>query len=79
MTGHNPSPLVIADTFYNVYPGQKTKQVIEKCSELVKKSITQYINELLNNKLKATIATTYTEDLANFKDKSSEATDKFKN
>lgn len=49
--------LVIAD----IYPGAKTKQVIERFSEIVQKSLKQFMNDLLNDKLKSALETTNSE------------------
>ncbi|MFS1513672.1 type I restriction endonuclease [Chengkuizengella sp. SCS-71B] len=57
----NPSEDFITFILANVYTGKKTKQVIEKFSVLVKKSLNQFVNDMLNDKLQAAISNTNSE------------------
>jgi hypothetical protein len=53
----NPSEDFIAFIISDIYQGKRTKQVIEKFSSLVRASLKQFTNELVNDKLKAALAT----------------------
>lgn len=57
----NPSEEFMVMILNNVYAGKKTKQVIERFHGLVKDSLKQYVNDLLNDKLKAAFANTNAE------------------
>ncbi|WP_080840085.1 type I restriction endonuclease [Cohnella massiliensis] len=54
----NPSDALVSLVISDIYPGKKTKQVIEKFGDLVKKSFKQMLSEMLNDKFKAAIETT---------------------
>lgn len=54
----NPSEEFISPILTAIYPGKKTKQVIEKFTPLMKKSMKLFINDLINDKFKAALATT---------------------
>ncbi|WP_019004915.1 type I restriction endonuclease [Cohnella laeviribosi] len=60
----NPSDEFVSFILSDFYQGKKTKQVLEKFNGLVKKSFKQLVNDLLNDKLKAAIATTNTEPVS---------------
>ncbi len=51
----NPTDSFVSVILSEVYPGRKTQVVIDKFRELVKKSINQYINESMNEKIKAAL------------------------
>jgi predicted type IV restriction endonuclease len=53
----NPSDEFTTLILSDIYQGKKTKQVIEKFNVLVKKSLKQFTNEIVNDKLKAALAT----------------------
>lgn len=57
----NPSDDFVAFILADIYPGKKTKQVLEKFNGIVKKSFKQFINDMLNDKLKVALANTNTE------------------
>ena len=42
----------------DIYPGLKTRQVLEKFNNIVKKSLKEFMNEFLNEKLKVALANT---------------------
>lgn len=44
-----------------VYPGKKTKQVLEKFNVIVKKSFKEFVNDILNDKLQSALANTNAE------------------
>lgn len=54
----NPTEEFIAFIISEIYSGKKTKSVIEKFQPLVKKSLRQFINDQVNDKLKAALANT---------------------
>ena len=56
----SPSETFIGLILNNIYEGKKTKQVYEKFQGLVKTSMKQFINDLVNDKLKAALANTET-------------------
>lgn len=56
-----PSDDFIKLILTDIYQGTKTRQVIDKFSEIVKKSLKEYVNDLLNDRLKAAIMDTMTE------------------
>ncbi|TCT23350.1 hypothetical protein EDD68_10764 [Melghiribacillus thermohalophilus] len=58
----NPSEDFVAFVLANVYPGRRTRNVIEEFTPLVKKSFKQFINELVNEKLQAALNSTSTND-----------------
>ncbi|QJD84006.1 type I restriction endonuclease [Cohnella herbarum] len=53
-----PTDDFISFILSDVYPGKKTKQVIEKFNGIVKKSMNEFINDLLNEKIQSALATT---------------------
>ncbi|BFT69175.1 type I restriction endonuclease [Paenibacillus sp. P36] len=59
----NPSEEFMVMILNNVYSGKKTKQVIEKFQGLIKGSLKQFVNDLLNDKLKAALANTNAEQV----------------
>ncbi len=54
----NPSEEFLILILNNVYTGKKTKQVLERFRGLIKGSLKQFVNDLLNDKLKAALANT---------------------
>ncbi|MED1951008.1 type I restriction endonuclease [Brevibacillus centrosporus] len=54
----NPSDELISMILSEIYPSKKTKQVIDKFNPLVKRSMKQFINDAINDKLKAALANT---------------------
>ncbi len=54
----NPSDDFVAFILSDIYPGKKTKQVLEKFNGVVKKSLKQFLNDALNDKLKVALANT---------------------
>lgn len=54
----NPSDEFVSFILADIYPGKKTKQVLEKFNGVVKKSLKQFVNDALNDKLKAALANT---------------------
>lgn len=54
----NPTDDFVAFILSDVYPGKKTKQVLEKFNSVVKRSLKQFINDMLNDKLKVALANT---------------------
>jgi predicted type IV restriction endonuclease len=48
-----------------IYEGVKTKNTIEKFEPIIKKAFKQFINELVNDKIKAALKTTNEEDTSN--------------
>lgn len=53
-----PSDEFIKLILTDIYPGLKTKQVIERFNEIVQKSLKQFMNDFLNDKLKSALETT---------------------
>ncbi|WP_017754719.1 type I restriction endonuclease [Calidifontibacillus oryziterrae] len=51
----NPSDDFISFIIADIYPGKKTRNVIEKFTPVVKKSLKQFINDLVSDKLKAAL------------------------
>jgi hypothetical protein len=54
----NPSDEFVTYIISDVYTGKKTRQVLEKFNGIVKKTLKEFINDMLNDKLQAAIATT---------------------
>lgn len=54
----NPTDEFVTYIISEIYPGKKTKNVIERFRPLVKQSLKQFINDLLNDKLKAALSKT---------------------
>lgn len=57
----NPSDEFIKLIISDIYPGLKTKQVVERFSGIVHKSLKQFMNDHLNDKLKSALETTNTD------------------
>ena len=51
----NPSPEFVKYILNNIYDGMKSQKVIEKFTPLVKKSISQYMNDSINSKIKSVL------------------------
>lgn len=49
----NPSDEFVSVILSEIYPGKKTKQVLERFNLLVKKSLRLFVNDMLNDKIKA--------------------------
>ncbi|MCE0450055.1 type I restriction endonuclease [Brevibacillus sp. AF8] len=58
----NPSDELISLILSEIYPSKKTKQVIDKFKPLIKRSMKQFINDAINDKLKAALANTKEEE-----------------
>lgn len=56
-----PSEDFIRFILSDIYPGQKTKQVIDRFSSLVHNSLKQFMNDFLNDKLKSALENTNAE------------------
>lgn len=59
-----PSDEFVSYILSEVYSGKKTKQVIEKFNGIVKKSLKEFVNDMLNDKLQSALANTKDEDLS---------------
>lgn len=57
----NPSDEFIRFILTDIYPGLKTKQVIERFNGIVHKSLKQFMNDFLNDKLKSALENTNNE------------------
>ncbi|MED3843298.1 type I restriction endonuclease [Geobacillus stearothermophilus] len=64
----NPSDEFVAFIISDIYPGKKTKNVIEKFQGLVKKALKQFLNDQVNDKLKAALANSDEEETAQAKE-----------
>lgn len=53
----NPSDEFIACFLNGIYSGRKTQNIIDKFRDIVKKSLNQFVNELMNDKIKAALET----------------------
>jgi hypothetical protein len=53
----NPSKGFIEFMIGEVYPGRKTQNTIEKFTPIIKKSYSQFINELMNERIKSALET----------------------
>lgn len=53
-----PSNDFVALILSEIYPGKKTRQVLERFNGLVRKSLKQFVNDMVNDKLKAALANT---------------------
>lgn len=53
----SPTDNFVAYILAEIYPGRKTQNVIEKFKSVVKKSLNQYINELMSDRIKTVIET----------------------
>lgn len=58
----NPSDEFITFILSNVYPGKKTRQVIEKFNSIVKKSLKEFVNDMFNDKLKVALSDSTSEN-----------------
>jgi hypothetical protein len=58
-----PSDDFIKFIISDVYPGLKTRQVIEKFNGIVKKSLKEFVNDILNDRLKVALANTNSEEI----------------
>ncbi|REK53217.1 MAG: hypothetical protein C6W55_14210 [Thermobacillus sp.] len=54
----SPSDDFVAFILSDIYPGKKTRQVLERFNGLVRKSLKQFVNDMVNDKLKAALANT---------------------
>jgi hypothetical protein len=54
----NPTDDFVAFVINGIYPGKKTRNVLDKFHGLVKKSLKQFVNDQVNDKLKAALADT---------------------
>jgi hypothetical protein len=54
----SPSDDFVALILTDIYPGKKTRQVLERFNGLVRKSLKQFVNDMVNDKLKAALANT---------------------
>ncbi|WP_178023921.1 type I restriction endonuclease [uncultured Paenibacillus sp.] len=54
----NPTDDFVTAILSEVYPGKKTKQVIEKFNGIVKRSFKEFVNDMLNDKLQTALANT---------------------
>lgn len=57
----NPKDDFVSLILSEIYPGKKTRQVIERFSGVVKRSLKEFVNDTLNDKLKAALANTNSE------------------
>ncbi|GAA0133947.1 type I restriction endonuclease [Paenibacillus sp. YSY-4.3] len=57
----NPSDDFVLSILTDVYPGKKTRQVIDKFSGIVKRSFKEFVNDILNDKLQSALANTNAE------------------
>jgi predicted type IV restriction endonuclease len=57
----NPSDTFVTLLINEVYPGKKTRNVLDKFHVLVKKSLKQFVNDQVNSKLKAALNNSNTE------------------
>ncbi|WP_110945331.1 type I restriction endonuclease [Paenibacillus phocaensis] len=54
----SPTDDFVTAILSEVYPGKKTKQVIEKFNGIVKRSFKEFVNDMLNDKLQTALANT---------------------
>lgn len=59
----SPTDELISMILSDIYPSKKTKQVIDRFSPLVKRSMKQFINDAINDKLKAALANTKEDEI----------------
>ncbi|ACK68175.1 protein of unknown function DUF450 [Rippkaea orientalis PCC 8801] len=52
----NPSPELVKHFIGDVYPGIKTTAVVEKFTEIIKRSVKEYINERIKERLESAIS-----------------------
>ncbi|WP_138494717.1 type I restriction endonuclease [Paenibacillus pinistramenti] len=60
----SPSDDFVSFVLADIYAGKKTKQVIEKFNGIVKRSLKEFLNDALNDKLKSALANTDSEQLS---------------
>lgn len=60
----NPSDQLIKYFLSSVYSGQRTQNAIEKFRPIVKQSLNQFINEMMNDKIKTALGAEDTQQLA---------------
>ncbi|MDE5859017.1 MAG: type I restriction enzyme HsdR N-terminal domain-containing protein [Oscillospiraceae bacterium] len=60
----NPSDQLIKYFLSSVYSGQRTQNAIEKFRPIVKQSLNQFINEMMNDKIKTALGAEETQQLA---------------
>ncbi|PJN56161.1 hypothetical protein PAEVO_28840 [Paenibacillus sp. GM2FR] len=60
-----PSDDFISVILSDVYPGKKTRQVFEKFNGIVKRSLKEFVNDILNDKLQTALANTNSEQVSN--------------
>ncbi|MCM1328409.1 MAG: type I restriction endonuclease [Ruminococcus sp.] len=60
----NPSDQLIKYFLSSVYSGQRTQNAIEKFRPIVKQSLNQFINEMMNDKIKTALGAEETQPLA---------------
>ncbi|WP_019639899.1 type I restriction endonuclease [Paenibacillus fonticola] len=61
----NPTDEFVSVILTDVYPGKKTRQVIEKFNGIVKRSLKEFVNDILNDKLQSALANTNSEQIVN--------------
>ncbi len=59
----SPSDDFVSVILSDVYPGKKTRQVIEKFNGIVKRSLKEFVNDILNDKLQSALANTNSEQV----------------
>lgn len=59
-----PSDDFVSFILSEIYPGKKTKQVIEKFNGIVNRSFKEFVNDILNDKLQSALANTNAEPMA---------------
>ncbi len=59
----SPSDEFVSFILSDVYPGKKTKQVIEKFNGIVSRSFKEFVNDILNDKLQSALANTNSEPI----------------
>jgi hypothetical protein len=60
----NPSDDFVRFLLKDIYPGMKTQSVIDRFKGTTKKAMSQFVNDILNDRFKAIIGTTQTADIA---------------
>lgn len=61
----NPTDDFVSVILSDVYLGKKTRQVIEKFNGIVKRSLKEFVNDILNDKLQSALANTNSEQILN--------------
>ncbi|MEK5239055.1 type I restriction endonuclease [Paenibacillus sp. FSL L8-0470] len=59
----NPTDDFVSAILSDVYPGKKTRQIIEKFNGIVKRSFKEFVNDILNDKLQTALANTNSDQL----------------